>query len=74
MPPSQLDDELAVALSELRLIKDEFEISQLRQACEQTAHAFGAVVAALPDAMHKRRGERWVVGVFDYTPGTWVTP
>jgi Xaa-Pro aminopeptidase len=61
---SQLDYELAVALSELRLIKDEFEISQLRQACEQTAHAFGAVVAALPDAMRRGRGERWVEGVF----------
>ena len=61
---SQLDYELAVALSELRLVKDEFEISQLRQACEQTAHAFGAVVAALPDAMRRGRGERWVEGVF----------
>ncbi|HKF88368.1 MAG TPA: aminopeptidase P family protein [Propionibacteriaceae bacterium] len=61
---SQLDQELAVALSELRLIKDEFEISQLRQACEQTAHAFGAVVAALPEATRRDRGERWVEGVF----------
>jgi Xaa-Pro aminopeptidase len=61
---SQLDYELAVALSELRLVKDEFEITQLRQACEQTAHAFGAVVAALPDAMRRGRGERWVEGVF----------
>src|SRR5215208_8459260 len=61
---SQLDHELAVALSELRLIKDEFEISQLRQACEQTAHAFGAVVAALPEAKRRGRGERWVEGVF----------
>jgi Xaa-Pro aminopeptidase len=61
---SRLDSELAVALSELRLIKDEFEISQLREACEHTARAFGAVVADLPEAIHRGRGERWVEGVF----------
>ena len=58
------DSDLAVALSELRLIKDEFEISQLREACEQTARAFGAVVAELPEALRRGRGERWVEGVF----------
>jgi Xaa-Pro aminopeptidase len=61
---SKLDSELAVALSELRLIKDEFEISQLREACEHTARAFGAVVADLPEAVRRGRGERWVEGVF----------
>ncbi|MDF2747335.1 MAG: pepP, partial [Propionibacteriaceae bacterium] len=61
---SRLDSELAVALSELRLIKDEFEISQLREACEHTARAFGAVVADLPEAIRRGRGERWVEGVF----------
>ena len=33
------DAELAVALSELRLIKDEFEIEQMREACAQTVEA-----------------------------------
>ncbi len=61
---SDPDSDLAVALSELRLIKDEFEISQLREACEQTARAFGAVVAELPEALRRGRGERWVEGVF----------
>jgi Xaa-Pro aminopeptidase len=61
---ARLDSELAVALSELRLIKDEFEISQLREACEHTARAFGAVVADLPEAIRRGRGERWVEGVF----------
>jgi Xaa-Pro aminopeptidase len=60
----QLDSELAVALSELRLIKDEFEVSQLREACEHTARAFRAVVADLPEAIRRGRGERWVEGVF----------
>jgi Xaa-Pro aminopeptidase len=59
-----LDSELVVALSELRLIKDEFEISQLRKACEETVRTFGDVVAALPEAVRRGRGERWVEGVF----------
>lgn len=60
----QADAELAEALSELRLIKDEFEIDQLRQACAETAEAFAAVVADLPEAVRRGRGERWVEGVF----------
>ena len=60
----KLDSELAVGLSELRLIKDDFEISQLRMACEETARAFGEVVAELPEAVRRGRGERWVEGIF----------
>ncbi len=62
--PAALDEELAVALSELRLIKDDFEIGELRAACERTAEAFQEVVAALPEAVRRGRGERWVEGVF----------
>lgn len=58
------DAELAEALSELRLVKDAFEIEQLRQACARTAEAFAAVVADLPEAVRRGRGERWVEGVF----------
>jgi Xaa-Pro aminopeptidase len=58
------DAELAEALSELRLVKDEFEIAQMRQACAATAEAFAAVVADLPEALRRGRGERWVEGVF----------
>nr|HRL87283.1 hypothetical protein [Candidatus Fimenecus sp.] len=36
------DAELAEALSELRLVKDAYEIEQLRQACAATADAFAA--------------------------------
>ncbi|WP_228488873.1 aminopeptidase P family protein [Raineyella fluvialis] len=58
------DDEFATALSELRLTKDDFEVSQLQQACDRTAGAFAEVVRSFPDAVAKGRGERWVEGVF----------
>ncbi len=61
---AEADRELLVALSELRLVKDAFEIEQLRQACEETAGAFAAVAADLPEAVRRGRGERWVEGVF----------
>ena len=58
------DVQLTVALSELRLVKDDFEIEQMRVACDLTADGFEAVVAALPEAVRRGRGERWVEGVF----------
>ena len=61
---SERDAELLTALSELRLVKDDFEAGQLREACAQTAAGFAAVVADLPRAVRAGRGERWVEGVF----------
>jgi len=61
---SAADDQLSVALSELRLIKDPFEIEQMRAACDATADGFESVVASLPEAVNRGRGERWVEGVF----------
>ena len=58
------DAELAQALSELRLTKDQFEVEELREACRQTVEAFAAVVADLPEAVRRGRGERWVEGIF----------
>lgn len=60
----EADKELEVLLSELRLVKDEFEIEQLRQACARTAEAFAEVVKQFPEAVRRGRGERWVEGVF----------
>jgi Xaa-Pro aminopeptidase len=60
---SELDDELAVALSELRLVKDEFEIAQLQLAVDATVKGFRDVVRALPSAIE--RGERVIEGVFN---------
>jgi Xaa-Pro aminopeptidase len=59
----EADREFAIALSELRLIKDAFEIAQMREACRQTALAFEAVVAAMPEAVRRGRGERWIEGI-----------
>lgn len=61
---SEDDDSFTVALSELRLIKDSFEANEMREACNQTAKAFEAVVADLPEAVRRGRGERWVEGIF----------
>ncbi len=59
-----LDDELAHALSHLRMVKDEHEVEQMRAAVAATHRAFEAVIAELPDAVERGRGERWVEGVF----------
>ncbi|SEQ97917.1 aminopeptidase P family protein [Microlunatus flavus] len=61
---AERDAELLTALSELRLVKDDFEADQLREACTRTAEGFEAVVADLPRAVANGRGERWVEGVF----------
>ncbi|MCL2653339.1 MAG: aminopeptidase P family protein, partial [Propionibacteriaceae bacterium] len=58
------DEALKVAASELRLIKDDFELAELRKACDLTAKAFEAVVRDLGTAQKTARGERWVEGVF----------
>jgi Xaa-Pro aminopeptidase len=60
----EADDELAHFLSTLRLTKDRWEIGQMREAIEATANGFDAVIADLPEAVRRGRGERWVEGVF----------
>jgi len=61
---SEADLELSRFLSTLRLVKDEWEVDQMQLACDATAEAFDAVVAELPGAVRRGRGERWVEGVF----------
>ncbi|QES59194.1 Xaa-Pro aminopeptidase [Streptomyces venezuelae] len=58
------DAELASALSELRLVKDAWEVEQLQLAVDHTAAGFEDVVRALPRALAHPRGERWIEGVF----------
>ena len=58
------DDELAAFLSHLRMVKDEWEVEQMRAAVEATKAGFEAVIAGLEEAVEKGRGERWVEGVF----------
>ena len=56
---------LARDLSELRLVKDEFEIAQMRAAVAATERGFDDVIADLPDIVAHPRGERIVEGVFN---------
>ena len=58
------DAVLTEALSELRLIKDAWEIEQIKAAVDATANGFGDVMAALPRAIDHKRGERVVEGAF----------
>jgi Xaa-Pro aminopeptidase len=59
------DLELARFLSELRLVKDSYEIEQMRLAMAATAEGFEEIVRSLKDAVRRGRGERWVEGVFE---------
>ncbi len=63
----EADQELARRLSTMRLCKDAWEVDQMRQACAATATAFEAVVAELPEAIRRGRGERWIEGTFNRT-------
>lgn len=60
----QLDAELAEALSELRLVKDEYEIEQMRLAVAASVEGFEDVVRSFPRAMTHHRGERVIEGAF----------
>ncbi len=58
------DAELDRAASELRLVKDGFEVEQMRLAVAATVRGFADIVRALPEASDGERGERVVEGVF----------
>lgn len=59
------DTELARDLSELRFVKDEFEIAEMRAAVAATKLGFDDVIADLPNVIAHRRGERIVEGTFN---------
>jgi len=56
------DDELATALSEARLVKDEWEVAALRDAIAATVHGFEDVARVLP--ADRSVSERLLEGVF----------
>ncbi|WP_040425019.1 aminopeptidase P family protein [Agromyces subbeticus] len=58
------DAELARVLSELRLVKDAFEIAEMRAAVVATQRGFTEVLAELPRITAEVRGERVIEGVF----------
>ncbi|MBL3686699.1 aminopeptidase P family protein [Leucobacter zeae] len=59
------DAEFERATSELRLVKDAFELAEMQAAVDATATGFAEVLAALPSASAHPRGERIVEGVFN---------
>ncbi|MFJ1753837.1 aminopeptidase P family protein [Kitasatospora sp. NPDC088134] len=59
---AEKDEELKVFLSGLRLVKDEWEIGELRAACDATVLGFTDVVRELDRAV--ATSERWIEGTF----------
>lgn len=59
-----LDEKLSEALSELRLLKDSWEIEQMEIAVAATVEGFEEVVKSLPRALTHARGERVIEGAF----------
>jgi len=58
------DSALTRAVSELRLVKDEYELAQMRLAVKITADGFDDIIRELDAAVAHPRGERIVEGVF----------
>ncbi len=56
------DEELARAVSEMRLVKDSWELEQLQEACDITTLGFADSVREWDDVL--RYGERWIEGTF----------
>jgi Xaa-Pro aminopeptidase len=61
---SSADDRLAEVISEMRLIKDDYEIAELQEAVAGTHRGFQDIIDALPAAIGHPRGERIVEGAF----------
>ena len=59
------DPEVARVASELRLVKDAYELDEMRAAVDATAQGFDDVLTALPQAAAHHRGERIIEGVFN---------
>ncbi|SEJ19365.1 aminopeptidase P family protein [Demequina mangrovi] len=54
-----------IALSEMRFVKDEYEIQQIRDAVNATIAGFERVIPELPRAIAHKRGERVIEATFD---------
>ena len=58
------DEALEEHLSEIRLIKDAFELDEMIRAVEVTKAGFEDIIRVLPRAVGHRRGERVIEGAF----------
>lgn len=56
------DDDLARVASEMRLVKDDWEVEQLQEACDATTLGFEDCVREWPQVLE--HGERWIEGTF----------
>jgi len=56
------DEEFARVLSEMRLVKDSWELEQLQEACDITTLGFADSVRDWDNAL--KYGERWIEGTF----------
>jgi Xaa-Pro aminopeptidase len=55
---------LAQTLSEMRFVKDSYEVEELRRAIESTHRGFDDLICSLPQAIGVARGERVIEGAF----------
>ena len=64
--PGAAAGSLGQVLDELRLVKDDWELARLQQACDATIRGFADVVRELPGVLAGggERGERWLEGTF----------
>ncbi len=62
---SEADAEFFRFTSEQRLVKDAFEIAEMRKAVDATALGFNDVLSSLPEVIAHSRGERLIEGTFN---------
>ncbi|CAN2246372.1 aminopeptidase P family protein [Candidatus Planktophila versatilis] len=61
---SPADKDFATFISEQRLCKDEYEVSELRRAVHATTLGFNDVISSIPAAVQTARGERVLDAAF----------
>jgi Xaa-Pro aminopeptidase len=61
----EADAAFASDLSELRFVKDEWELDEMRAAIAATKRGFDEIIADLPAAIAVERGERIIEGTFN---------
>lgn len=62
---AQPTKKVRAALSQMRFVKDAYEIQQLRDAVDATIAGFERVIGELPRALAHKRGERVIEATFD---------
>jgi Xaa-Pro aminopeptidase len=58
------DEKLQRTIDEMRLVKDNYEIGEIKRAIEITKNGFEKVIAEIPQLLDKPRSERSVEGIF----------